>query len=184
MKKRGFQFHALPAEVADVVAGVMAGFGVKCIACRFFPFTVEVIDSNRLLAMLEDRSVGRLVLTLSEPITGVASPGALYEANPGSMHLEMGRVSAEGLRESLIGFGAEHDAPRPWVELLQRLKAKTQVGADAVSVDGSHRVHMPSHRYTAGASRLQDSGVPMLPLGGNAVRYEFRRKIHKKKRDH
>lgn len=163
-------FHCVIDELVPIVRWFAEDCGGHVIATRFPPFRAELVDTARIESALRDLTVGSLMLTWSPPVVpdGGHRQSALLDANPGHLTLEVGRLEAEGLRQSTMTATASPEILARWKTLSRRIKSITKAGATAVNPETGATSRAREYRYTEGAKRLADEGTPMLPLAGGA----------------
>lgn len=164
------QFHSTVEELSVFLSRVIADVPVHVTAFRFSPFRAESVDAASLDATIRDASVSRLVLTLETPAIAARTEGEFLDKNPGSLVIEIGRLSADGLRESCLSARTEdEEAIRTWREVAGKLRKSTRAGAVAVNPMTGATSFLRNHRFTAGAKALDEHGVVIRPVAGSAV---------------
>lgn len=91
----------------------------------------------------------------------------LRAENPGAVEFCIGHSSETELEESWLFFESEDaDAIQFAKKISKLLKKITSAGVTAISaVDGAEAWYR-AHRFTAGAKRLHDLGIKIVPVGG------------------
>lgn len=88
---------------------------------------------------------------------------AIMRDNGSLMYVQPGYVSATGLRESIIGAVSSDPAhTKIWKRVVQRARRSLMAGAIVRSPVTNASAVYPSHRFSAGALRLQKSGIQMV----------------------
>lgn len=163
-----FQFHATPAEVADLVRAWAKELGGHLVVERFEPSYVADVATDGEVPDDSDR----YSICARAPVVDVSSGLQFLNANQECLVIWAPRLSDAGLTETVVGGGTDDLAVLTvWRNLVRRLRRVLHVGAVVRSVDGVV-ASAPSHRHTSGAHGLAQSGVPMRASAGG-VRYEF-----------
>lgn len=164
-------FLTLVEEVAPLIAAFAEEFGVHFIACRFPPFQATRIERSAVQDALHDPSVCDLLLTLKPSIIpfGGKDQLELQRSNPNFASLQLGRRSPRGLEESWFSAKTSDSLPDSealavWKKLAQRIKKITTAGMTVENPNLGIRGPGRNHRYTAGAKRLHEEGVPLLTI--------------------
>jgi hypothetical protein len=165
------QFHALPEELGPLLHWAMKDLGVHLTAFRFPPFRIVEVRPDTLDALLMDPSVCNFHFTLGAPIRSVTFQSEFLDQNPGSLGLDIGRLSEKGLRESCLSC-RDPDARsfEVWKKIARKLKGIAKTGdMIATNPDTGATARYKNQRYTAGAKALDERGVPILPVAGGVV---------------
>src|SRR5688500_12350814 len=109
MPGMSIQFHAEPTELMPLLAAA-AACGASILALRDSPFVATEVHNERdALTSLSENRVCGFVLTLGTPtIAAAASDDDLLRLNPGSLLLQVGRLTKDGLRESWLTCADAH----------------------------------------------------------------------------
>ena len=162
------QFHALPEELLAFVRQVVAEFDLRVVALRYRPFRARELAEDQLADCFADDSPDRrLHFSLGEPALAVARELEFGDKNPDSLRLDVGVVDSNGVRESWLSARTDNSAALAvWRQVAKRLKGITEQGATAISPKTGGRGPARSHRFSAGAKRLEAAGTPMLTITG------------------
>jgi hypothetical protein len=91
----------------------------------------------------------------------------LAEANTGALILNLGRHTAEGIRESALGAIIYDSADLElWRRLIARARRSMRSGAIITNPVTGASAEKRNHRYTDQALQLQSTGVTMLATAG------------------
>lgn len=166
-------FHALPEELRSFVDQIASDYRLHTVAIRYAPFEVIEVVGDALNKLFADSSTHRrLQFTLKSPtlpVTGILDFG---DKNPDALRLDIGESSKTVLRESWLSARTENAAALSvWKKIAKRLRGMTSKGALAVHPDTGATGDAGSHRYTAGAKALEDSGVAMLTITGIGLKF-------------
>jgi hypothetical protein len=167
------QFHALPAELFDLVKQSVARFQLTLVGIKYWPFEALEVDPEELSTELGRDGVlyDRLVFMLGKPSLPASGNMDFADHNPDNLALDIGRPTGRGLDESaLAARTSNRRALSVWREIAKDLKRITEEGAVAVNPETGATAPMRRHRFTRGALELQARGVPILPLGGCLLR--------------
>lgn len=140
------------------------------IAINFPPFQATEISA----ASLSEETLNnfkRFVVTLDKPnLDGVTKGSQVYEKNPRSLTLDVGKQTAKGLSESYLAYATDDaTAKKHWKRIASDLKKFTKTGAIAFDPESGAKSLLRNHRYSEGAKRLSDAGVPILPIAGGSL---------------
>lgn len=163
------QFHALPEELLPIVRSFASDEGLHLTAIRYQPFSAVPARPEGLESLFADPSVRRFLVTTAAPDLAVDGMNRLQDQNPDALHLDLGRRTPEGLKESWLTTRASDDATlRRWRKLLNKVRGMTQAGVVAVNPASGATAALKGHRFSPGARALEKTGVPMLPAAGTA----------------
>jgi len=163
------QFHALPEELLQFLRGIVSDFDTHTVAFRFHPFSASEIDQGDLDRVFSDPSFRRLALTLLPPVLPASSGNQFADQNRDGLFVDIGRLTDKGLTESCLAARTDQDqALKIWKQVARRLKSATMQGAVAVNSQTGATSRLPHHRYTEGAKRSYEQGVPILPVAGTS----------------
>ena len=99
------QFHTTVEELTAFIDQVIADVPVHLTALRIRPFRVASVEAESLEATVHDPGVSQIVLTLHAPVLGRNTMNAFLGRNSGSLVIDIGRLSDQGLDESCL-FGS------------------------------------------------------------------------------
>lgn len=168
MKKIMIQFHATLDELVEYANSISSEFSlVRSLMC-LRPFAVSEIDRELSAEDINIDCGVRIIFTKQKPSLNASSPNNFYDLNPGTVDLDIGRLTKYGLKESALSFMSD-DGEKIAIanKLASRLKKITKAGAIAVNPVSGAEANARSHRYTGGAKALYDDGVRILPIAGN-----------------
>lgn len=164
------QFHATLDELRVFAAVVAARFPIFVTAFRSQPFDANRVTVDELEAVLSDVKVKKLAFTLEEARLPAAIEGEFLDLNPNALLLRIGRLSREGLEESILSARSVEAAPFvTWKRVAQELRKITRTGAVAVNPVTGESSPAKDLRFTKGARQLFDEGVTLRPLAGSCV---------------
>jgi hypothetical protein len=117
--------------------------------------------------------VNLLYLAPAAAVLEASSSEEFYRRNPDVLTINIGKRSADALRESFLGAMTEKDAELAlWRRIRRQAAASMRKGAWVVNPISHARHEYKNHCYTEGALRLASQGVRMLPSAG-WNEYEF-----------
>jgi hypothetical protein len=174
MSDLSIQFHALPGEIAAVLLPFVAQSGARLTLLRTAPFESFRVEPSMLESALQDVSVNRVVLTLTDPVLTQAGPNDFFERNASALVWEIGRRNDQGLQESWLWARTDDKhVLQIWRSFAKQLRAVTRKGVIAVNPKTGATGRLKEHRFTDGAKSLEREGVPMLPAAGTSrLRFE------------
>jgi hypothetical protein len=160
------QFHA---AAADVIAWAIAWANEHDLNIAFERFEPEHRVTTELTAGTPENPmvVDRVGLRALPFLLGAQTAQEFAALNPGTFWMTPGRITADGLRETLIGASTEDARElRRWKRLIQ--DARRTMHRDATVRSGLTGLarHMPKHLHSTGAHSLAAEGVPMLAIVG------------------
>lgn len=169
MKKIVIQFHASPEELVEYINSVSSELGLVVTMMILKPFKLKEIEGQLSVGDLMLDGDIRIIFTKEKPNIAVASPNNFYDLNPGVVHVDIGRLTTENLKESALSFMSDDKEKIDIAnKLASRLKKITKAGVIAVSSISGAEANVRSHRYTKGAKSMYDLGINMLPIAGNS----------------
>lgn len=173
MKSISIQFHATTEELVNFIVSVSSELGLIITMMILKPFNLKVIEGNLTLSDLASKLKEgdlRLVLNVGRPCIESTSPNRFLDENPGSIVLDIGSLSALGLKESALSFMSdEKDKISIANKVASQLKKITRTGAVAVNPVNGAEAKIRSHRFTEGAKLKYDEGIKILPVAGNSL---------------
>ncbi len=168
MTSLSIQFHALVEEVAGFVWRWLTLVRAHAIAVEYQPFSARAFDARQVESVVSSPLVRRIVFTESPPECNAAGNGALLEANPGALVLNIGRMTPRGLEECHL---SAMRGSRAWLKVAADLKKATKAGAiithEATGLESADR----AHRFTPGASHLAVGGVSLRQFAQSPARF-------------
>lgn len=167
------QLHASPDELALFIGDVAREFNLHVVLFRFRPtFSCESVPDPLKLADVMDLKAGHeVVLLLNEPQLEAGNQLQFYDLNPGCISIDFGRWLPQGLRQSSVGYKTDDAATISiGTEILKRLKKLCVAGVRITNPKTGKSTISKTYRYTARALALEQSGVQMLPIGGNLAK--------------
>lgn len=163
------QFHAMPFEIGDLVAGLIEDndlFMVDIIGNpphfyeRLSP-RVELVDSS-------DRKA--LIFSISPPIISAKSIYDFKMSNPNALTLTIGSLTSIGLEESWLSSTTNDPVVlRRWRMASKMVRANMLSGSYAIDPATGKSVILKWHRFTKAAQQAFLQGVKILPAGGNSL---------------
>ncbi len=168
MKKIMIQFHATLEELVEYLNSVSSELGLVMTMMILKPFALNVVKGELSLDELALERDIRILLTKAEPNLEGESPNKFYDLNPGTVDLDIGKLSKIGLHESALSFMSDDKEKISLAnKLASRLKKRTHAGAIAVNPVSGAEANARTHRYTDGAKAMYNDGVKILPVAGN-----------------
>jgi hypothetical protein len=167
LKKIMIQFHATSEELVEYLNSVSNELDLIMTVMPLRPFSLKRIDDLLSLQNIDVNSDIRVILTKDELHVGATSPNNFYDLNPGTIGLDIGRLTERGLEESALTFMSD-DADKIAIanKVASKLKKITKAGVVAINPNTGKQAKVRTHRYTADAKKLYDEGVKIVPLGG------------------
>ena len=177
MTKMGFQFHADPAELDQLVGDWMEGLDFE-VAAEIFgpPYQVLSVDGSTVgTGGLEVPGLNRVVLSRVPIDVHVSTSRAFLQKNPGCLTIFAGDLTPEGLTEAFLNVSSDDPEDLAvWRKMIRRVNKSMHRGGVVVNTFSGARHENTSHRYTAGALTLFERGVVMRAT--DAVIYELGRR--------
>jgi hypothetical protein len=168
------QFHALPEELGPLLHWAMKDLGVHLTAFRFPPLQAVEVQADTLDALLVDPSIGEFRFTLGAPIRSVTPQNDFFDQNPGSLSLDIGRLSEKGLMESCLSCRtSDARSFEVWKKIARKLKGMTKAGAIDINLANGASGRSRNHRYTPGAKALDEKGVPIKQFPAATTVFHF-----------
>jgi hypothetical protein len=174
MAKTSLQFHGEPTELLEMAAKWARDHQLSMAVEQFWPDArVVPVPDGDLAAIPESMRVDRVWLSV-KPLDTYGPADEFADRNPDPLVLTLGKLSPDGLEESMAGAVTDDDAiMRVWRKILRKTRSELHKGAAVVNRRTGNRGEYPHHAYTEGALRLARDGVKMLVFSGNANEYEF-----------
>jgi hypothetical protein len=169
MTQVGLQFHADGPEAVAMVAGWAGEFALSAALGRLFGGRPVEVGAGGFGVALQALQRPDYVLLNRRPLRLGGEPdlARLAVANPGSLILQLGRHTGEGVRESALGAGSEDpEDVALWRRLVGRARRCMRRGAVVTNPMTGASASLPSHRFTEDALRLQAGGSTMLAIAG------------------
>lgn len=171
MRSISIQFHTTADELFEFVASVSSEFGLIITMMNLKPFYLEKVEGEfnvcDFVTNLEKGGL-RLVLNSNIPCLKSTSPNSFLDENPGSIVIDVGRLSESGLEESALSFISDEESKILIAnKIASRLKKITKAGVIAVNPFNGAEAKVRSHRYTEGAKSMYNQGVKILPVAGH-----------------
>lgn len=169
MARVQFQFHVDPDEAQRLAETWANHIGADVVIEQNYPeYRAVPVKRDAIVSSAQTmKGVDRVALCRHSPVVTAGSPQEFAAANPDCLFLSIGRLTAEGLRESALGgLSTDADTLRTWRRLVRRARAEMHTDAvvenPASGASGRHA----GHRYTPGARSLAEQGVAMLASAG------------------
>jgi hypothetical protein len=166
------QFHATESEL--VAIGIRWGEkrGLAAAAETFFP-TYRARTLRDALSREDRERVNRIALCRDPVDLSAPSAHEFVSRNSRCLFLSIGLHDEDGLRESAMsGKTDDSQTLAEWRALGRELKASMHVGATLRNPESGAQQDRPTHRHSAGAHELSQSGTRMLAAAG-WVEYNF-----------
>jgi hypothetical protein len=168
------QLHIEPEEFAGFIGGIAKELKLYVVLFRFRPgFSCEKVEDPFVLASVMDLAEGQHVLLLSkEPDLQAENQLEFYDRNPYFISFHFGRRSAEGLRQSSMGYRTDDEQTITiGKEISKKLKEIAKAGVRITNPNTGASSVYKIFRYTDRALALEQSGMQMLPsAGGNLAK--------------
>lgn len=173
MAKIGFQFVALPAEIAELVRTVAAERKAYVVGVKHYPFAVMVIDNPHATDLLRYEEL----FLNTQPFKNLEAHGgiALLDANPCCLQVHMPRVEGGALPQAFVAAECDDsERLKPWKTIIARLRRRTSKGGWVVNPTTGVRVLYPSLAATGEAIReCKQRNIRIVDfLGGNELEFE------------
>lgn len=171
MRSLGIQFHALAQELAAVILAATAKTDIHIILHGGVPFFAREISPTSLedemvRAASETTSLS-VYLFFKRPDLDATTRLKFYDLNPGGIVIDIGRLTAQGLKQSAISTKTEDPLMYEFAKALANcLRKISHAGVTAINIDTGVSHLNKSSRYTDGAKKLEQDGVPMLLFAG------------------
>jgi len=170
MTRVQLQFHIDPDEAVTLAADWARAHGFELVLEQFFPCATSVLvgsDDVECVAKRLER-VHRVAFCEMDAET----PRVTSDPHDACLHLTIGRLASEGLRESALG-GISDDGSlmKRWRKLVREARAGMHKGATLHDPASGGSRRLPTHRHTPGAHDLAARGITMLAAAGT---YEYR----------
>ncbi|MDI6102070.1 hypothetical protein QLQ12_25965 [Actinoplanes sp. NEAU-A12] len=165
----GLQFHACGPEAINMVASWAKEHDLAAALGRLFPDEQVAVRDGDFTAALAIIPLPDFVMLSRRPLHlgNDLRFRELAEANTGALILNLGRHTAEGIRESALGAITYDSADLElWRRLIARARRSMRSGAIITNQVTGASAETRSHRYTDEALQLQSTGVTMLATAG------------------
>ncbi|MFC4701777.1 hypothetical protein ACFO4O_16620 [Glaciecola siphonariae] len=169
MKKIMIPFHATLEELVEYIHSVSSELGLFITVMSLRPFELKEIEGKLSLDELSvDRDI-RVLFSAKRPSLDASSSNRFYDSNQGVIGLHIGRMTKQGLKESVLAFMSDDNKHVAMAnKVASILKKATKAGAIAVNPVNGAEANARSHRYTIGAKMLYEEGIRLLPLAGHS----------------
>jgi hypothetical protein len=159
------QFYATPDELAQFVTDTLEEYGVHAIA-EHSPFRTEAVTSNNASKALSQSSVWCVIFTETPAVLPATNEGELLDKNPGSLLLNIGKLSGRSLEESTLGTMI---ASPTWKRINSLLKGRTKAGMIGIQERTGGSAFYRNFRFTDGARALSEQGVALRPDAHSSI---------------
>lgn len=164
------ELHALEEELLSFIEEIVKEFKLSVCVMSFPPFDVKEIDISDLRKATSDTKTDRVALTISPPSLPWTTFLKFLDHNPGTMTIDLGRLTEQGLKESWLTARTSNPAVLDtWRRVARKLRSRTKAGAIAINPETGASSKVRTHRFTKGALNLHEQGVAMLSLTNSAV---------------
>ena len=176
MSKINIQFHSKVNEIIAFVKECIQEFQVYAVTMRFKPeFKATLVDKANDIdnEFFKGNNIRSIFFLLNKPSMFIKNERKFLSENPGSLFIEIGNQTENGLKESCLS--AMTDDPtllKCWKKIANKLKKITFAGAWSINPHTSAKYFFKNHRYTSGAKELEVNGIKMLPAAGWNI-YKF-----------
>lgn len=162
------QFHALPTEIPNLIAGLISDDNIFVTSAAGNP--PQFVPHKSLDSFVGVEGVRALFFTIEAPRLQARSLYEFRVTNPESLVLEIGRLTDEGLEESWLSSSAENKSTlKLWRRASKSLRAGMLSGAEAVNNSNGTIAPIKWHSFTKGALEVYKEGVKILPPAGNTT---------------
>ncbi|NVB39635.1 hypothetical protein G6O69_17465 [Pseudenhygromyxa sp. WMMC2535] len=158
------QFHATPGENTEFAHHIASNQAVHSTILTY-PFHAEEVSADDIESKMSG-SAKTVVFTLSPPVLEVKSGGQFFDANPGSLVLEVGRLHERQLEESSLG--TTQVVPL-WRGFISYLKRRTVAGAIGRNEQTGASASYRSHRLSPGAIDFSKKGIVLRQFIGSPI---------------
>ena len=163
------QFHATIDELEQFVGDAISQYGIFATALWFHPFRATVLP-QQAVSTIRHSAVRDVAFTTLEPRLDAAHLLDWVDKNEGALMLGIGKISNTGLDESCLSSKTDdQDKLGVWRKVAADLRKRTKAGASAVNRATGATSFLRNHRYSIGAKRLSEDGVPILPVGRGSL---------------
>jgi hypothetical protein len=168
MPRLNIQFHAMPYEVLAFAIESAESSGLNMVIAQLFPdfkiFAVERDDFCRLNSV----SIVINSIFFIQDIPRISDDYMSFLRNNANMlTLSIGKVDAEGLRESILSGQTEDTSIfKKWNIVSSKLKKITIAGVWIVNPNNNCKNYYKNHRYTVEARNRYRNGLKMMPGNG------------------
>lgn len=174
MKKITIQFHATFDEVSCYASDMATRFNLFATLVKRNPFSIHTLQKESDFFETSNESRLAIFLTQKSPNINANSFIEFRNAHSGSVNIEVGLVTPQGLKESFFSFMSEDEGEIKIASTLAReLKKRTKSAPISFNIVTGAESIARTHRYTQGAKNLYDNGVSILHL---ASKIQFRLK--------
>lgn len=173
MKTIMIQFHSTVEELLEFVEVVETDFDLSVTVMIMKPFSLKEfnreLDMGALRGAIETSDVN-LILTNGKASLGASTQNQFLDLNPGSIVINIGKLSSGVLHESGLAFMSDDELKIKIAnKVAAKLKKITNAGAIAVNPVTGAEAKIRSHRYTEGAKAKYEEGVKIVPIAGNNI---------------
>ncbi|MBE9376100.1 hypothetical protein IQ251_16735 [Saccharopolyspora sp. HNM0983] len=168
MTKLSLQFHAAPDEALSLLPQWLQGMDVDALVERFFPdYRVSLVRLDGLAAEAQQEPINRVCVGPGPLDSSGTSGMDSLELNPDVLTMTLGTFNDQGLRETMLGAGADDpSAITSWRKVVNRARKSMLRGAWVLNPRTGARAEAPKHLYTQGAVQLYKEGVTLLAVAG------------------
>lgn len=166
------QFHATNSEIVAMAAGWTREFSLHAALGMLFGDHAVAVEDGDFNEALQAVPVPDFVILGTGPLR-LPKGADLYQLtgmNSNILVLQPGAQRENGLSESVMaGVGDDPQATGLWRRLVNRARRSMHAGAVITDPSRGRLTRYPSHRFTDGALRLQESGVSMRGPAGHQL---------------
>jgi len=162
-------FYATESEITKWMADFLDAEDIVLTAMKFFPFSAEIVSPVELPRYTRDPAVERFCFFTEMPDMSLSYQTDFDSENENGLILDCGRLASDGLHPSWCSCKVTDPiAFATWKRMAKKIRGQTCAG---VTYFGKQNSGPGSYdrltRYSPGAKLLEDSGLKMLPLGGD-----------------
>lgn len=172
MTGASLQFHATNSEIVAMATAWAREFSLHAGLGTLFGDQTVAAENGNFGEALEVVPAPDFVILGLHPLR-LPKGASLYRLkgmNSDIFVLQPGAELENDLAESvMVGIGDDPHAIKLWRRLVDRARRSMRSGAVITDPCRAHLARCPSHRFTDGALRLQESGVSMRGLAGSQL---------------
>ncbi len=167
----GIQFLALPEELADFFGECVKEHDLHVVKVSFPPYHAEEVAPESLRGLFSDSSNTQAIGFTTGTPTAMSQMRQFRDANPDGLHLEIGKRSKEGIKESFLSARTSNKgAYAIWKKIAKKLKAITSAGAIVIHPVTGVTGPAQWYRFTEGAKAAAASGTMLLSSTGHLIK--------------
>jgi len=171
MSSLNLQFHALSAELVDLLLAATQDEKIHFVILESAPFSARAVAPDDLRNEVVSPSSGKMASALylmrTAPDLSPTMSTKFYDRNPGGIVVDIGARTPGGLKQSRLSTITDDLLTLALAKKIAKaLRKFSKSGVTAVNAETGAKHLNKSSRYTEGAKELEESGCPMLPFAG------------------